>query len=343
MEHFSLSGPRFHGARPAAERCVPVAEQWKSVIAVVRRLSGFRSAPVVPEHLRKHDLQHTMNPMISRTWLSAVALAALAPLAVAQNFSYSDQDVLLAIRPTAANSSTSSLLMNLGPVSSFYNAAPGTSFSVGSTALVGNTFSSLVGLSYSFSAANKTVTSDAAHPLQTLWVSRGRVDPTVQSDPWQDKSSGNLANTATKISTLGSGATTLPAVPGSSGNAVLIPNSDTAHNVGRWIGSGTAGGGSGSTYNGTFQGNSEVTKLCRGTRSRGLLRGHAGHRGREVSRLLPDQQQRRVDLHRRRRGCRSRAGHRGARRLRIGRPRPLAPPFLQLKPALNLSQSTKRP
>ncbi len=262
MEHFSLSGPRFHGARPAAERCVPVAEQWKSVIAVVRRLSGFRSAPVVPEHLRKHDLQHTMNPMISRTWLSAVALAALAPLAVAQNFSYSDQDVLLAIRPTAANSSTSSLLMNLGPVSSFYNAAPGTSFSVGSTALVGNTFSSLVGLSYSFSAANKTVTSDAAHPLQTLWVSRGRVDPTVQSDPWQDKSSGNLANTATKISTLGSGATTLPAVPGSSGNAVLIPNSDTAHNVGRWIGSGTAGGGSGSTYNGTFQGNSEVTKLA---------------------------------------------------------------------------------
>jgi hypothetical protein len=104
MERFSPSGPRFHGAGTAAERCVPVAEQWKSVIAVVRRLSAFRSAPVVPEHLRNHDLQHTMNPMISRTWLSAVALAALTPLAVAQNFSYSDQDVLLAIRPTAANS-----------------------------------------------------------------------------------------------------------------------------------------------------------------------------------------------------------------------------------------------
>ena len=43
---------------------------------------------------------------------------------------------------------------------------------------------------------------------------------------------------------------------------MLIPNSDTAHNVGRWIGSGTSGGGSGSTYNGTFQGNSEVTKLA---------------------------------------------------------------------------------
>ena len=193
-----------------------------------------------------------------RLWLSAaVGLAALAPWANAQNFAYADQNLLLGIRPAAGNASSSSLLLNLGPVANFYNAAPGSSFAIGNAAVVNGAFGSLANLSYSFSAANKSGTGPTA--LQSIWVAQAREDLSVQSDPWLNKSSGNLANTATKISTLGSGATTLASVAGSSGSAVLIPNSDAGHNVGRWVGSGASGGGGVGNYNGTFQGNAEIT------------------------------------------------------------------------------------
>ena len=83
----------------------------------------------------------------TQSWLlSAVGLALLAPSVNAQLFSYSDQNVLLAFRPAAGNSSTDTLLVNLGPVSNFYNAAGTSGFVVGNASAVTSTFSSLANL-----------------------------------------------------------------------------------------------------------------------------------------------------------------------------------------------------
>jgi hypothetical protein len=194
----------------------------------------------------------------TRSWLlSAVGLALLAPSVHAQLFSYSDQNVLLAFRPAAGNSSTDTLLVNLGSVSTFVNAAGGTAFYVGNSSAVTSTFSSLANLSYSVSAANRTVSGTGNQTLQTIWETRPRADVDTQSTAWNRQSSGLLANTGAKIASLGNGATTLTGIDTST---VVIPLSDSSHSVSKWVGSGAGGAGGGATGNwqSTFQGNAET-------------------------------------------------------------------------------------
>ncbi len=194
----------------------------------------------------------------TRSWLlPAVGLALLAPSVNAQLFSYSDQNVLLAFRPAAGNSSTDTLLVNLGAVSTFVNAAGGSAFFVGNSSAVNSTYTSLANLDYSVSAANRTVAGTGDQTLQTIWETRPRADVDTQSNPWNRQSSGLLANTASKIASLGNGATTLT---GLNSSTVVIPLSDSSHNVGKWVGSGSNGAGGGATGNwqSTFQGNAET-------------------------------------------------------------------------------------
>lgn len=185
-------------------------------------------------------------------------LAVLAPAAHAQNFSFTDQNVLFSFRPAAGNGDTDTLILNLGPVSAFYNAAPSSTFAVGDAAAVNATFASLASLSYSVAASNRTITSDSEHPLQTVWATRPRADVDVQSTPWNRQSSGALANTAGKIKSMGDGATTLDGYLTET-DTVVIPLSDSGHNVGRWVGSGGSGTGATGNFNSTFQGNAETT------------------------------------------------------------------------------------
>lgn len=190
------------------------------------------------------------------TWLlSAASLALLAPAANAALFSFADQNVLLAFRPAAGNASSDTLLVNLGSVSAFYNAAPASTFAVGNQSAVTSTYSSLANLNYSVSAANRSVTGTGNQTLQTIWETRPRADVNVQTTPWSRQSSGALANTAGKIASLGNGATTLTGIDAST---VVIPLSDSGHSVSRWVGSSGSGGGSTGNFNGTFQGNGET-------------------------------------------------------------------------------------
>lgn len=193
----------------------------------------------------------------TQSWLlSAVGLALLAPSVNAQLFSYSDQNVLLAFRPAAGNASTDTLLVNLGPVSTFFNAAGTSGFVVGNASAVTSTFTSLANLDFSVSAANRSVTGTGNQTLQTIWETRPRADVDTQTNPWNRQSSGLLANTGAKVASLGNGATTLTGINTST---VVIPLSDTSHSVSKWVGSGAGGAGGGATGNfqSTFQGNVE--------------------------------------------------------------------------------------
>ncbi|HTH46807.1 MAG TPA: hypothetical protein VMB21_04800, partial [Candidatus Limnocylindria bacterium] len=159
-------------------------------------------------------------------------------------------------RPAAGNRSTDTLRVNLGPVSTFFNAAGTAGFSVGNAAAVTGTFSSLANLDFSVSAANQTVDGTGNQTLHTIWETRSRADVDTQSNPWNRQSNGLLSNTSAKIASLGNGATTLTGINSS---AVVIPLSDTSHSVSKWVGSGAGGAGGGSTGNfqSTFQGNAE--------------------------------------------------------------------------------------
>ena len=194
----------------------------------------------------------------TRSWLlPALGLALLAPSVNAQLFSYSDQNVLMSFRPASGNASTDTLLVNLGSVSTFVNAAGGAGFFVGNASAVNSTFASLANLDYSVAAANRTVAGTGDQTLQTIWETRPRASVDTQTTPWNRQSSGLLANTGSKIASLGNGATTLTGINSST---VVIPLSDASHNVGKWVGSGSNGAGGGATGNwqSTFQGNSET-------------------------------------------------------------------------------------
>jgi hypothetical protein len=216
-----------------------------------------QSTGVLDTTYRLHLMKIPMFPVAA---VVAGGMAVLVTPAQAQLFSYADQNALLAIRPASGSTATDTLIFNLGPVSAFYNATPASTITVGDATALNTAFSSLANLRFSVSAANRTVTTDVDHPLQTIWVTRPRSDVSTQSTPWNRQSSGGLSNTGSKIASLGSGAVTLSGYQGRT-NQVLIPLSDTAHHVGKWVGSGGSGAGTGPTGNfqSTFQGNAENT------------------------------------------------------------------------------------
>lgn len=200
----------------------------------------------------------------------SIGAAVLASLATGNVFgqilfTYSDRDVLVAFRPTSANATaTSSLLINAGNINTLISSSitangPVTVGSASSIVGGSGVFSSLANVSYSAFAANREDSVNGV--INTLWVTRGTASPSSSATPWNRQGSGTLGGTATKISSLGNAAVTY--LSGNSGAAVAdktiqLPLAGNS-SVGRWIGSGTSGGGATANFNGTFQGNSEAT------------------------------------------------------------------------------------
>jgi hypothetical protein len=102
--------------------------------------------------------------------------------------------------------------------------------------------------------------ASADHPLQTLWMTRGRDDAAVQSTAWNRQSTFALGNTGAKVQTLGNQAVTYALNnPGSVvGPGQVIVSGASGNSYSRWAGSGAAGGGSTANFNNTFQGNAEA-------------------------------------------------------------------------------------
>jgi hypothetical protein len=195
--------------------------------------------------------------------LVGLALCTSVLPALGQSFSYSDTDLLLGFRKAGG---ATTVLVNLGPAAQFYNAKPGSTFSVGnpaslfiasSTAFGG--LSSYAGLQYSVAGTLRSAANaNADHPVQTLWVTKESPDLNTASDPWTRQSSFGLGNTAAKIQTMGNLAVSYASVNVASidSNTVLIPSAD-GDSYSRWVGSGTSGNGAVGNFNNTFQGNVE--------------------------------------------------------------------------------------
>ena len=174
-------------------------------------------------------------------------------------------DLLIGFRQTGG---VQEIIVDAGPVAQFYSASPGTTVAVSGYNLgqLTNVFSSLDGLSI-FAAAAVRADGEDALPLQTQWVSRRRADSETPSNPWLRQSSFSLATSASRISSIGTGAFTF-----SSGNAAGPNNTATAVVLPSNLSSGlTANIGSGN-LKGTFQGNIESTTPVDFLETNGRLR-----------------------------------------------------------------------
>lgn len=184
----------------------------------------------------------------------ALGIAAGVVPTVADSFRFQSTnvppDVLVGFRQTGG---AQELVVDLGPASRFYAAIPGTNIVFGefTSAQLAATFSGLDNVGFVACAAMR-VTGDADRPIQTIWVTRRRAELTIQSTPWNRQSSGALANTATRISSIGSGATTFstsnPAGDNNTATAVQLPASNP-NGLSSYLGTGN--------FKSTFQGNAE--------------------------------------------------------------------------------------
>ncbi|HTH50161.1 MAG TPA: hypothetical protein VMB21_21790 [Candidatus Limnocylindria bacterium] len=201
--------------------------------------------------------------------IALIAVATSVSRLVAASFGFQSTnvppDLLIGFRQTGG---ISELVADLGPVSRFYGAVPGTNFVITefTSAQLTDAFSGLDSLGFVACAAMR-VDGDPTRPLQTVWATRKRSDPATQSQPWNRQSSGLLANSATKISSIGSGAATYsgsnPPGPDNTATAVILPASYSS-GYSAYLGNGN--------FKSTFQGNAENLTPSDFTENGGLLR-----------------------------------------------------------------------
>ena len=158
--------------------------------------------------------------MKSAASLTAFALASVLGLsfsASAQSFNFDrlpfPPQALLTFRQDGA---ASEMVVNLGSVDRFYNAAAGSRTVLTdypSTLLVSASdptacFSTLDGIRFSVLAAIRA-TESTDRPLQTIWVTRPRTAdaPDTQTAPWSRRSQSSLGLSAAKIANIGINAT----------------------------------------------------------------------------------------------------------------------------------------
>ncbi|MGD0059303.1 MAG: DUF11 domain-containing protein [Verrucomicrobiia bacterium] len=150
-------------------------------------------------------------------------------------FTYNNGDVLLVFRqPGQPN-----LEVNLGPVSQFINASPGsqTTISNFSSAQLQAAYSSVAALNW---AAISTIRGASVYslPVNTLFLTNPRTNATTQTTPYNEQSTFQQASVGSLIATIAGFGSTEGAVVWSSGtpanaisntpNVVIIPESDSS-------------------------------------------------------------------------------------------------------------------
>jgi hypothetical protein len=193
------------------------------------------------------------------TWLRPFSILLLGSAAVlvvqdlsAQTFAYNYRDLVLSFRKVQRNGGTRGQYdfeVNLGPVTNYLNLQPGavktiTEFSSSQLSAV---FDSLNNLSWSVSAGNPS--SSSGMPLNTLWVTSGRVTDLAQpeANPPATGSVSSQSLARSQVLSIGSNAQQY------SGTPDLVYNTPTAVRVPE--GSGfeySAYVGAGGDLNGTF-------------------------------------------------------------------------------------------
>ena len=200
---------------------------------------------------------------------AALLLLAACTRLLAAPFTYQatnlPPDLLLGFRQTGG---AQELVVDLGSAARFYSAAPGSSFAVAgfTQAQFTNAFAGLDNLGFAVLGAVRA-DGDPDRPLQTLWVTRKRSEPAAQSAPWNRVSSFSLANSATRISSIGTGTATYSSAnpPGrdNTASAVVLPASHP-NGYTTYLGAGN--------LKSTFQGNVENVTPSDFTASNGAAR-----------------------------------------------------------------------
>ena len=166
-------------------------------------------------------------------FVTAACISLASDTAFAGPFTYAVQDLMLCFRKTGG---TSDLEVNLGQASKFYNATPGSSFTVTNftaaqlTAAFGSSYANV---SWSVAGA-MNVAGDPNAPRNTLWVSAPRTDTATQSTPWEPRSITAQGNTVAPVLTVGSGFASASGTAASPTTAAVIANgaNSYADNIG---------------------------------------------------------------------------------------------------------------
>jgi len=194
------------------------------------------------------------NPKLTRNLTAAVAGFALFTGTVqAAPFLYTSGDLVLAVRKTG---NADDYAVNLGKATNYSNVPLGTSFTVTNLSLaqLSAAFPDYNELKWSAAAANRIEALDPNYPVQTIWVTRPRLNAGTQSTPWLRKSQFVQGNTASQVDEVGKRAALassgLPGGPNNTATGVLIPVGNNP-NIGAPI-------GTGGNYAGNFQGNVEA-------------------------------------------------------------------------------------
>jgi len=199
------------------------------------------------------DMKKNLNSRPPR-WLSP-SLGSLTLLAVAGQaapFLYAPGDLILTFRQSG---NASDYVVNVGKAADFSKLPSGTTLGISnlSATQLAAAFPSLNGLSWSIAGANRPPLV-ANFPLQTIWVTAPRLDPSAAGVPWLRKGQFVQGNAASQIDALGNAAaassSSQPAGPNNTASGVLIPSSSD-------FASGAILGENGN-YVGTFQGSVET-------------------------------------------------------------------------------------
>jgi len=202
----------------------------------------------------KQNMKTYRNPKLIRSLAAVVGGFALFTGTLrAAPFLYSSGDLVLAFRKVG---NADDYAVNIGKATNYNNVPLGTSFTVTNLSLtqLGAAFPDYNELKWSVAAANRLLGQDLNYPVQTVWVTRPRLDLNTQSTPWLRKSQSVQGLTASQIDAVGANAgtasSTLPGGANNTATGVVIPVSNNP-NISAPIG--TAG-----NYAGNFQGNVET-------------------------------------------------------------------------------------
>jgi hypothetical protein len=202
--------------------------------------------------------------------MSVILLSVASWLGILQSvqadspiFVYTNRDVLVTFRKTGADggsTSPSDLEVDLGQVSTYYGAAPGSRITISqfSTSQIGASFDSLNDLSWSLAAFVPIFgdKGDPTYPVKTLWVTSPRPDPSTLGPQWLRHSPTTQATTAAEMNSVAQNAAFY------SGIIVADPVNNTSTEVVIPVGSGFEAGAfltALGNYDNTFQGDVENT------------------------------------------------------------------------------------
>ncbi len=183
-------------------------------------------------------------------------------------FTYTSRDLLLVFRKTGyygGSTSPNVLEINLGQVSTYYGATPGSTISITQlpSGKLGTTFDSLNDVSWSVGTCVPAAgdSGDSSYPVKTLWTTDPRTDPLTPATPWQQNAATVQGSTAARMVTILANASfysgTVSSNANNNTNLIIIPASN-GNNAGANLGSVNVANGIGN-YHDSFEGNVENT------------------------------------------------------------------------------------